>query len=1197
MSTSIRINWAEFEIPPPKPGHPAKVTPIGQRANATCRNESGCIDPCKIDFGGKGMVGRGRMVTASVLNKPVRGRQITDFPVRYATGEVGEKAIDLKVDGFGVPWGHTRSFSSRLSENTNVGNGFNWQVEEWPYIVEVDETSVVLMGVALDAIWFTRNGDAFTPDFSSRETLQLDVTANIYRFTELDGSVSEFSATTGGFLKRIDPAGNLLTVTALAADGFAPAEVEREYSNGGVTTTEQFYYEYNDTDPSNMLLESVTLRRKVDSGDWQNVFRTEYTYYQAGDSFGSASDLKTATKQTWQNDEWANTGTTYYRYWLTIDSSSSSSSSSSSGSVNEAAHLLKYVLLPSSYDRMVAAGDNPLTASDLLLSQYADNYYKYNSSHEVISEHIQGGSRTFTFTTEESSFANGYNSWKYKTTESLPGGNERIVYSNYAGQTMLEVFRSPTGESNYDEWIDFWKYDSGGFSILHASPSAVTGYDDQYADLLNESGGKYEYLKDNDGLIEAFTYHAPTGFVTSEKIRRGQLGSEIKLAEYEYTPCSTNSSSSSSSSSSGSASAPLIYFISKETEYPSDTDQSIKNVTTYSYTFYAGTCQVKERVTTLPVVTAEQNGSGVAATRRDYFDQYGNLTWKMDERGYITNNQYDITTGAVVRQIRDVDTNVTSGAPSGWSTPAGGGLNLITDFEHDDQGRITQQLGPAHIIDLDGKAANIRTATWMVYRDETHESLVGQGFEYLGSVSSSSSSSSAASNDDFTLINPVSISKTDADGRTLQQIQATRANTAGKLKNTDTFAQSTYTRWQTTQYSDCCFVVSQRVYHTIPASGEGDSGTNYDQSDFGYTTRKIQNRRVTPGGTITRTVFDARRRPISIYVGTNDAGATASDPTGGGAAGNNMVVVTENQYDDGNAGGDGNLTRQTQHVDSSTTRLTDYTFDWRNRQTDIDGEVDFYQQLTYDNLNRTIQTDRYNTTSAGNLVARSKTNYDSRSRVFKSITYGVDSGTGMVGNTLTSNTWYDAVGNVIKNQPAGSKKFVKSTYDGIGRPTARYAGYDIDESDYASASTVTDDIILQQIKTTYNSAGKIVLQAICKRYHNAVGEGELNPPSGAQPKSRRTYSTNYYDGIGRGVAIVNYGTYGGYHLTRPNTIPPRTDLALISSMSYDDAGNLASGMNPGGVTTCFLHDDAGRQTEARMGCIDNSSSDRVLKLH
>jgi len=137
----------------------------------------------------------------------------------------------------------------------------------------------------------------------------------------------------------------------------------------------------------------------------------------------------------------------------------------------------------------------------------------------------------------------------------------------------------------------------------------------------------------------------------------------------------------------------------------------------------------------------------------------------------------------------------------------------------------------------------------------------------------------------------------------LEQIQATRASTSGKLQASDTFAQSSYVAWTTNQYTECCVLDSTRVYHTIPASGEGESGTHYDQTDFQYKSPQIMNWQKTPGGTITFKVFDARGNPTKVYVGTVDTGATVGDPTGGGAQGNNMVLVTENQYDGGNFGG------------------------------------------------------------------------------------------------------------------------------------------------------------------------------------------------------------------------------------------------------------------------------------------------------
>jgi len=101
-------------------------------------------------------------------------------------------------------------------------------------------------------------------------------------------------------------------------------------------------------------------------------------------------------------------------------------------------------------------------------------------------------------------------------------------------------------------------------------------------------------------------------------------------------------------------------------------------------------------------------------------------------------------------------------------------------------------------------------------------------------------------------------------------------------------------------------------------------------------------------------------------------------------------------------------------VDSTTTRVTTFLFDWRDRRTAIDGESDFYQMDYYDNLNRVIKTERYDTTASGNLIARSVSNYDDRNRVYQSIRYGVDPATGNVGNALTDNTWFDPAGNILK---------------------------------------------------------------------------------------------------------------------------------------------------------------------------------------
>jgi hypothetical protein len=200
-----------------------------------------------------------------------------------------------------------------------------------------------------------------------------------------------------------------------------------------------------------------------------------------------------------------------------------------------------------------------------------------------------------------------------------------------------------------------------------------------------------------------------------------------------------------------------------------------------------------------------------------------------------------------------------------------------------------------------------------------------------------------------------------------------------------------------------------------------------------------------------------------------------------------MVLVTENEYDGGQDGGDGNLTEQTQYVTATATRVTTYTFDWRNRQTDIDGEIDFYQKTYYDNLDRVTKVERYNTfcpdtsssssssssaSGEGNLIARSETKFDDRNRVYQTVTYGVNPSTGAVGNSLTNNTWYDAAGNVIKQLPAGSTRFAKLVYDGLGRRTKQYDGFDVDEMTYAEVQNVDGDTILQQTEWSYDKVAQ-----------------------------------------------------------------------------------------------------------------------------
>jgi RHS repeat-associated protein len=1002
-------------------------------------------------------------------------------------------------------------------------------------LIQYGDGSITVVRGTTKSLWFDLSGDSYIGRYGAKSTLTHDVTNQAFILAAPTGeqwTFQDFDQTTypqGLFQSYIAPGGQTTQVTSYTA-GAQIGEIQRSTTVDSVTTTQSFLYAYN----ADGQASSLTFRNQVDGGAWNQIRNVVYAYYAAGDSNGSPGDLMQVTIQVPQDGDWTDVQIYYYRYY-------------SSGDANGFIHGLKYVVKPNTYATIVADGYDPLSIADSVLAQYADQYLQYDSDHRVTLETLDGGSRTYTFAFTPSANSDDYNNWAMKTVETRPDGSQNVVYTNYIGQILLKELISGA-----DSWINYYQFDSAAHRTLAANPSAVVGYDDTSANLSVT-------LNVSSGLIKVTDYYTTTGsgaaagYVMQEALQQGISGTPVVLSDYAYT--------------SQSAGGSTVYPISSLTIYRND-DGTGAVVTNYDYTWYSGTTQIQQKTTTLPAISTSQNGSGNSATTLAYYDALGNETWSMNERGFITAFVYDVPTGALAQRIDDVNTSVTTGAPSGWTTPTGGGLNLITDYQFDDLGRQTQALGPWHTIDLSGTATSVRRAAWTIYQDATYQVWMGQGY-----------ATGTAPDYTYTLINPVAITINDPSGRTLEMIQATRSSASGPLLATDSFPQSSYVRWTTYQYTDCCLVASQRVYHTIPSSGTGSPGINYDEIAFGYDSMKRQNQSTTPGGTITFGVFDARDNVIAIYVGTNDTGATETDPTGGGAAGNNMLIVTEFQFDDGGSSGDNNLTQETQYVDTTTTRLTNYLYDWRNRRTDIDGEVDFYQQVIYDNLDRVIQTDGYDTTASGNLIARSQTQYDDRGRVYQAITYGVDPSTGTVGNALINNNWYDPTGNILENLPAGSNLFTKSVYDGIGRLSVQYAGYATEETSYSDAGSVTNDVILEQSETIYDDASTVLQTTRRQRYHNAAASqlGQLGNPS-TDPCARVVYQAQWADPLGRTVAVADFGTNGGLALSRPSTIPTGSAIILVASTSYDTAGNLQSKTDPIGMVTLFEYDDAGRQT-------------------
>ncbi len=331
---------------------------------------------------------------------------------------------------------------------------------------------------------------------------------------------------------------------------------------------------------------------------------------------------------------------------------------------------------------------------------------------------------------------------------------------------------------------------------------------------------------------------------------------------------------------------------------------------------------MQKKVSKLPIVPVSENGDGLQYEVITEYNTDGSPTWQKSALGYIAHWQYRAD-GVLVRRIYDVNTSLGEGAPTGWVTLAGGGLNLVTDYESDPEGRVLRELGPWHqtvLSENDEQAVNVRSVNFNVYRAGLDEVWSAVGY-----------ATGSAPAYGFETVGAVTITKRDKQGRVTDVIEAERECSCGTLKSAESFPQRSWEAWIKNYFDEWGRLLVRRVYHQVPKIGEGKQGEHYGETKYQYNVMGKQVRQISAGGTITRAVYGARGLVTASWIGTDDAGATDSDPSGGGATGNNMVKTVVYEYDNGDFDGNGLLTKETRPVDGSASnnRITEYTYDYR----------------------------------------------------------------------------------------------------------------------------------------------------------------------------------------------------------------------------------------------------------------------------
>jgi YD repeat-containing protein len=1096
------------------------------------------------------------------------------------------EAQDITVPSGGW-FGHTRSYGNRQAVGAVQGpNGYNWWVQQLPYAGSVSSTILQITISPKKTYWFDKSGTTFAPRYSFLDVrLAQNTSAGTLTFADNSQGKTEtivLSSSTGQFISHTDGRGVQTSITSVS--GGLINGLQRSFNDSsGVITTEQLIYNYG-SGALTGILQSVTYQIQVGAGTgFVPVKQVAYTYYDASDPNGNPKDLQSAAQQLPNGSGgWNTVGVDYYRYWI---------ASSTYGFV----HGLAMHFGPEAYRLIFNLGidiTNNADAPDTLVQPYADHYFQYDSSWRVTEEisavcpSCPGGgttSDTYLYTPNTSYPGDGYNTWKMCTTQTLPDGSKIVVYSNYAAQVMLKVRIDSTGTSM---WATYYRYQSDGQVMWEAMPSAVEipvgglSVMAAFSDLMNASSGTYQFLNSSGGLINVTSYDS-MGNLLTQGVQQGSTGTTVAVMSYTYT----------SNNTSGNIITPVL----TESSYNGSSTITM----TYGYNWSSGTNVMTLRQTSLPIISTAQNGPGgtTPLTIIEQFDSFGNLIQRTDERGVVNQYSYSLYQSRMTEQVLN------------YNTSASGlvGYNVTTDYTYDTQGRLTLKLGPSHQVVIgagggsSGTPTTVRPVTSVAY-NQSNQPALGTNWPVDQTFSGTGYATGSVGSYIYTLVNPFSISQIDKDGRSTDSINAVRTSGGGTsgtglLSPTDGFAQSSWQSWSSTQYNISHQTMSSCTYFTIPSSGTGTEGTNYGMTRYGYDQLERRNYYNSPGGTITRTIWTATQWVASVWMGTNDAGASDLHPDNGGTPPNNMVMVSQNIYDNGTttnpagAGGDGNLVQQILHDSATTSRVTNYTYDFRDRRIGAVDPIGRYTTFLIDNLSRIYETDIYSSNLSGGVpIGKSTVAYDDLSRTFNTSTYAVNISTGAVGSYLFSNTWYDQSGNTIQQiQQGAGQVFTKSAYNGVGWVIGTYRGYNTNGTSYAQASAIVDanDVIVTQSIPTYDLAGNIISQAYFDRLNDATLAGLPLSADGSAPAARVGYTATWFDELDRPFANVNYGVQGSAPII-PGTPPTASQNGSGGSLSWLLTGtvfNASSGwvdqtIDPNNVVMQLYYDAAHRKTQS-----------------
>ncbi len=413
-------------------------------------------------------------------------REYGDGGIRYFDGEINQESDLLSSDGFGTDWGVSLTDANWsqaprcLAPTPNLGTGVS--DSQQPYVINASPdpmsdppTTVAVATSSTDVHYFDLNGTTYQARGFPLEHLTLASGTFLYKTPT--GETLQFNdfhhqqqsaLPPGLFVGKTDKAGHQTDAT-YDANGILQRVSRTAPDGGSDTVTETYAFSYN----SDGTVSQIAVNRHTDSNPDTTIRQVVFTYYDGSQVGGNAGDLMLAQVQEPNGQGMMSTfDTYYYRYDTDINHSTYG--------------YLQYVFKPPSYDRLVHNLGDPTQLTDSQVRPYADYFYDRSSTPFQVTvqgagcSSCTGGRGTFSYQFMQNgstSYADGYNNWKYETVEGLPDGSTRTVFANFQGETMLSVF-----QSGGQTWETFYKYDTDGTSadgygrtLWVAQPSRVWG--------------------------------------------------------------------------------------------------------------------------------------------------------------------------------------------------------------------------------------------------------------------------------------------------------------------------------------------------------------------------------------------------------------------------------------------------------------------------------------------------------------------------------------------------------------------------------------------------------------------------------------------------------------------------------------------------------------------------------------------------